>query len=64
MQPGLQLGQLIFDPAGSFQIGEFIAQGLLAADVVGIDLAFKFVQVALDLLEPAEGVGDAVVIQL
>jgi len=60
---GAERGQFLVHLVGGFQLGDLLGDGLLAADVVGLDPAFQLVEVALDLLEAGQGLVDAFVVQ-
>jgi len=61
---GLQVRQLLFDLGRGFEVGELLRQRLPAADIQRFRTAFQLIEIALDLLEPGEGVVDALVVDL
>src|SRR6516165_10195508 len=63
-EPLLQRPQLLLDAALRLEPCKFVREGLLAAEIEGLDLALHFVERTLDVLEAGKGVGDALVIEV
>src|SRR6185437_12900327 len=63
-EPLLERLELVLDAAFGLEAGELFADGWLAAEIVGLDLALDLVERALDLLESSKRIGDALVIKL